>query len=282
MSSESKPTVGATHRALDVVGDRWSLWLLTELDDSVGSRFSDLAGEPGLSRRVLTERLNRLVEEQLVVREPYSTRPLRHRYRLTERGMQLQRLAVALLHVASGGKLPPAVVAGQDPLVSAAQPSEGTRPAAGAGAGSGAAEGTAAEGTAAQGATAEGAADGAGEPRPGSTRAATSHPSDQLLATDPDAAWKIFQATVAALVRYDNQYRTQLVETLDTYLQCDASVSVTAARLYAHRHTIRYRLGRVRELTGLDVDSLDDRERLALGLRALRMFRNSGRDLEQA
>ena len=41
--------------------------------------------------------------------------------------------------------------------------------------------------------------------------------------------------------------------------------------LYAHRHTIAYRLERVKELSGLDPGSTEDRERLGLGLKALRI-----------
>ena len=62
-----------------------------------------------------------------------------------------------------------------------------------------------------------------------------------------------------------------------TWLACDASVSVAAARLYAHRHTIRYRLDRVKELSGLDPSATEDREQLALGLRARRVLDAAGR-----
>ena len=46
----------------------------------------------------------------------------------------------------------------------------------------------------------------------------------------------------------------------------------TASRLFTHRHTIRYRLERVRDLTGLDVSSTDGREKLGLGLKAYRII----------
>ena len=46
----------------------------------------------------------------------------------------------------------------------------------------------------------------------------------------------------------------------------------TAQRLFTHRHTIRYRLERVRELSGLDVGSSDGREKLSLGLKAMRVL----------
>jgi hypothetical protein len=50
------------------------------------------------------------------------------------------------------------------------------------------------------------------------------------------------------------------------------SVARTSEKLFTHRHTIRYRLERVKELTGLDVSSTDGRERLGLGLKAMRVL----------
>jgi hypothetical protein len=49
-------------------------------------------------------------------------------------------------------------------------------------------------------------------------------------------------------------------------------VAGTAERLFTHRHTIRYRLERARDLTGLDVGSSDGRERLSLGLKAMKVL----------
>jgi hypothetical protein len=73
-------------------------------------------------------------------------------------------------------------------------------------------------------------------------------------------------------VAYDSQYETDLVQTLETFLDADANVAGTAQRLYTHRHTIRYRLERVRELSGLDVGSTDGREKLGLGLKAMHVL----------
>jgi sugar diacid utilization regulator len=81
-----------------------------------------------------------------------------------------------------------------------------------------------------------------------------------------------FDETVAPLVVYDEQYETELVRTLETYLDADGNVARTAQKLFTHRHTIRYRLERVRELTTLDVSSTDGRERLSLGLKAMRVL----------
>ena len=62
------------------------------------------------------------------------------------------------------------------------------------------------------------------------------------------------------------------MKTLESFLDEDGSVARTAQRLFTHRHAIRYRLERVRELTGLDVSSTDGRERLGLGLKAMRVL----------
>jgi DNA-binding HxlR family transcriptional regulator len=219
-------------RALDLIGDRWALWILLAVHEADGARFTDMAGEPGLSRRVLTERLKDLVQAGLLETRQYQARPPRSRYLLTARGLQVRRLALAAVHVAAGGLLR------DDPLArrSAPQPAAVDVPAA-----------------------------------------SDAHPADALLAGDLAAAARIHDDTVAALARYDSQYRTSLLETLETWLACDASVSVAAARLYAHRHTIRYRLDRVRELTGLDPAATEDREQLALGLRARRVLDQAGR-----
>ena len=221
-------------RALELIGDRWALWILLAVHEADGARFTDMAGEPGLSRRVLTERLRDLVQAGLLETRQYQARPPRSRYLLTARGLQVRRLALAAVHVAAGGLLR------DDPL-------------------------------------ARGRAEPATPAAPEPTSASGAHPADALLAGDLDAAHRIHEDTVAALARYDSQYRTSLLETLETWLACDASVSVTAARLFAHRHTIRYRLDRVRELTGLDVTSTEDREQLALGLRARRVLDQAGR-----
>jgi sugar diacid utilization regulator len=90
--------------------------------------------------------------------------------------------------------------------------------------------------------------------------------------SDPAELKRFYQETVRPLVVYDEQYETDLLGTLATFLDCDANVNATAARLITHRHTIRYRFERVRELTGLDVSSTDGREKLSLGLKAMRVL----------
>ena len=57
---------------------------------------------------------------------------------------------------------------------------------------------------------------------------------------------------MAPLVAYDDQYSTDLVGTLGSYLENNCNMNATASSIHAHRHTVGYRLERVKELTGLD------------------------------
>jgi len=92
------------------------------------------------------------------------------------------------------------------------------------------------------------------------------------MSENPRELQRFYAETVEPLVAYDEQYETDLVLTLGTFLEADGNVAGTAQRLFTHRHTIYYRLERVRELSGLDVSSSDGREKLSLGLKAMRVL----------
>jgi len=94
----------------------------------------------------------------------------------------------------------------------------------------------------------------------------------RAMSEDPAELRRFYADTVEPLVAYDEQYETNLVGTLETFLDCDGNVNGTAAKLITHRHTVRYRLERARELSGLDVGSTDGREKLSLGLKAMRVL----------
>jgi DNA-binding PucR family transcriptional regulator len=92
------------------------------------------------------------------------------------------------------------------------------------------------------------------------------------MSEDPAELQRFYAETIEPLVAYDEQYETDLVVTVEAFLDADGNVAGTAQRLFTHRHTIRYRLERVRELSGLDVGSTDGREKLSLGLKAMRVL----------
>jgi sugar diacid utilization regulator len=92
------------------------------------------------------------------------------------------------------------------------------------------------------------------------------------MSENPAELQRFYSETVEPLVAYDEQYETDLMRTLETFLEADGNVAGTAQRLFTHRHTIYYRLERVRDLSGLDVSSSDGREKLSLGLKSMRVL----------
>jgi len=75
-------------RALEVVGERWTLLIVR--DAFLGlRRFDQFQESLGVARNVLTDRLDRLVEEGILERVRYSERPERYEYRLTRKGREL-------------------------------------------------------------------------------------------------------------------------------------------------------------------------------------------------
>ena len=82
-------------RTLDVVGERWTLLILRNAFYGY-RRFDDFRSDLGVARNVLTDRLNKLVDHGVLVRRPYQERPLRHEYRLTEKGRDLFHVLLAM------------------------------------------------------------------------------------------------------------------------------------------------------------------------------------------
>src|SRR6476469_6756253 len=85
------------------------------------------------------------------------------------------------------------------------------------------------------------------------------------MSEDPGELERFYAETLAPLAAYDEQYETDLVASVEAYLENDGNVAQTAAQLFTHRHTVRYRLERVRELSGHDISSSEGREKLSLG-----------------
>jgi DNA-binding HxlR family transcriptional regulator len=83
-------------RTLEVVGDRWTL--LVVRDVVLGNhRFDELLRSLGVASNVLTNRLSRLVAEDILERVRYSERPERFEYHLTRKGRELGVCLIALM-----------------------------------------------------------------------------------------------------------------------------------------------------------------------------------------
>jgi DNA-binding HxlR family transcriptional regulator len=82
-------------RTMAGIGDGWSSLILRDLFLGV-ARFDDLVEDLGISRNLLTRRLASLAKFGIVTRRPYQSRPARYEYGLTEAGLELVPVLVAL------------------------------------------------------------------------------------------------------------------------------------------------------------------------------------------
>ncbi|MGH3320944.1 MAG: PucR family transcriptional regulator [Streptosporangiaceae bacterium] len=93
----------------------------------------------------------------------------------------------------------------------------------------------------------------------------------QLLLANPDLPLRdLGWETLRPILCFDEENGGQLVVTLRTFLELDASVQATARRLYIHRNTVRYRLAQVEELTNRSLASTQDRVTFWLALQAIK------------
>ncbi|MEU8955090.1 PucR family transcriptional regulator ligand-binding domain-containing protein [Streptomyces sp. NPDC048518] len=89
-----------------------------------------------------------------------------------------------------------------------------------------------------------------------------------LLPFVPDDVRRAFTARLLDPLReYDSRHRAELIPTLEAFLDCDGSWTRCAARLHLHVNTLRYRVGRIEQLTGRDLSRLEDKLDFFLALR---------------
>ncbi|MEU5362110.1 PucR family transcriptional regulator ligand-binding domain-containing protein [Streptomyces sp. NPDC005925] len=89
-----------------------------------------------------------------------------------------------------------------------------------------------------------------------------------LLPFVPDDVRRAFTARLLDPLReYDSRHRAELIPTLEAFLDCDGSWTRCAARLHLHVNTLRYRVGRIEQLTGRDLARLEDKLDFFLALR---------------
>jgi DNA-binding PucR family transcriptional regulator len=89
-----------------------------------------------------------------------------------------------------------------------------------------------------------------------------------LSQDSPETLRGFEESTLGPVTDYDREHGTQLLETLSAYMECNGNISEVAAFLHVHKHTVRYRLRRVTDLTGLDVTRFEDAAQLYLAVRA--------------
>ena len=83
-------------RTLSIVGDRWTLLIVR--DAFLGlRRFDDIQRDLGITRHLLSERLRKLVDHEILERIAYQDKPVRYEYRLTEKGIDLYPIMLTLV-----------------------------------------------------------------------------------------------------------------------------------------------------------------------------------------
>lgn len=92
-------------RSLELIGERWSLLVIRDV--FLGNRrFDEIQSSLGIARNVLASRLGRLMDEEILEKRPYQERPVRYEYFLTEKGLDLWPVLVALMAYGDKYELP--------------------------------------------------------------------------------------------------------------------------------------------------------------------------------
>jgi len=99
---------------------------------------------------------------------------------------------------------------------------------------------------------------------------------DELLAyhflrVEPGLVERFVSQTLGPLLEYDERRKGELIKTLEAYFASDASVKMAGERLFAHPHTVTYRLKQIEKLTGFSLRDPEEKLRLQLGLHAHRL-----------
>lgn len=84
-------------RTLGIIGDRWTLLVLRDCFLRI-RKFEEFHSRLGVSRAILTERLDKLVENFILAKVPYQERPTRYEYRLTPKGLAMYPIIMSIVH----------------------------------------------------------------------------------------------------------------------------------------------------------------------------------------
>ncbi len=89
----------------------------------------------------------------------------------------------------------------------------------------------------------------------------------RLLQNGERELYNFYRETIGGLAEYDQKKGTGLEKTLEVYLENNRNIQTTAEKLFIHRHTLRYRLKRIEEITGVSLSESDNIFNLQVGLK---------------
>lgn len=97
----------------------------------------------------------------------------------------------------------------------------------------------------------------------------------RFLRADHELVERFVDAILGPIIEHDRRRRSELVKTLEAYFATDGSAKEAGKRLYAHPHTITYRLKQIERLTGRLVRDPEDKLHLHLAVKALRLIQGT-------
>ncbi|MCA1839027.1 MAG: helix-turn-helix domain-containing protein, partial [Actinobacteria bacterium] len=100
----------------------------------------------------------------------------------------------------------------------------------------------------------------------------------RFLRSDSALVSRFVDEVIGAIVEHDKRRRSELVKTLAAYFATDESAKEAGVRLYAHPHTVTYRLKQIEKLTGRSLRDPEDKLHLHLAVKALRLMEGLGAD----
>ena len=83
---------------------------------------------------------------------------------------------------------------------------------------------------------------------------------------------RFYNATLKPLVDYDRKKSTELVKTLEAYFDFNGNFKKISNELFAHYNTVLYRMQRIREVTGMDLENFDDRLNLEIAVKIRKLL----------
>ena len=91
---------------------------------------------------------------------------------------------------------------------------------------------------------------------------------------------KFVKDTLSKVISHDSKHHGVLMRTVRTYFECNCAQHAASKKLYVHEKTVRYRLTQFQTLTGLDLNSHEDRMlvHLALGMYSIALDKSAEND----
>ncbi|WP_369704988.1 PucR family transcriptional regulator [Clostridium moutaii] len=84
---------------------------------------------------------------------------------------------------------------------------------------------------------------------------------------------KFCNDTIRPLVEYDKLNNTELIKTLEIYFECNGNMKKMSKQMFMHYNTIIYRLQKIKDIIGMDIENADNRLNLEIAMKALNLIK---------